>query len=37
MIIYVNGEQRKYVEGATVADVVNDMNLTGKKNSHRTK
>ncbi len=31
MIIYVNGEQRKYVEGATVADVVNDMNLTGKK------
>ena len=31
MIIYVNGEQRKYVEGATVANVVNDMNLTGKK------
>ena len=31
MIIYVNGEQRKYVEGATVADVVNDMNLAGKK------
>jgi len=31
MIIYVNGEQRKYVEGATVAIVVNDMNLTGKK------
>ncbi|MFI3178191.1 MAG: sulfur carrier protein ThiS [Methylococcaceae bacterium] len=31
MIIYVNGEQRKYVEGATVTDVVNDMNLTGKK------
>ena len=31
MIIYVNGEQRKYVEGATVANIVNDMNLTGKK------
>jgi thiazole synthase len=31
MIIYVNGKQRKYVEGATVANVVNDMNLTGKK------
>jgi thiazole synthase len=31
MIIYVNGEQCKYVEGATVANVVNDMNLTGKK------
>ncbi len=31
MIIYVNGEQHDYVEDSTVADVVKEMSLIGKK------
>jgi thiazole synthase len=31
MMIYVNGESRDYTENSCVADVVADLNLTGKK------
>ena len=31
MIIYINGEAREYAEKCTVADVIADMGLTGKK------
>lgn len=31
MIIYVNGEQHDYAEESTVADVVKEMSLIGKK------
>ncbi|NOT11930.1 MAG: sulfur carrier protein ThiS [Methylococcaceae bacterium] len=31
MIIYVNGEAREYTENHQVADVIADLNLTGKK------
>ncbi|MDD1641087.1 MAG: sulfur carrier protein ThiS, partial [Methylococcaceae bacterium] len=31
MIIYVNGETREYAEKTSVADVIADMGLTGKK------
>ena len=31
MIVYVNGETREYAEKTSVADVIADMGLTGKK------